>query len=104
MRSVIGGLTRYAENPSSFSVMNYEKSTKEMLISYMSSYEATSAGGYIDDCKTGKKIMQTNAGYDDGEYCWSTQDIYHIEKYNAAVNPDFIEHIKKKLKLEKKAS
>lgn len=96
MRYVIGGLTRFAENPSHFPVSDYAPETKKMLLDYMKSFEANSAGGLVDDCKTGELVMITNVGYEDEEFMWTTQDIYHIEKYNATVNPDFITHVRKR--------
>lgn len=97
MRYVIGGLTRFAEKPSQFLVSNYDLETKKMLLDYMKSFEADSAGGLVDDCKTGELVLIINCGYEDEEFIWTTQDIYHIEKYNAAVDPDFIAHVKEKL-------
>lgn len=94
MRYAIGGLTRYADNPSQFLVSNYDPETKMMLLNYMKSFEANCVGGLVDDCKTGEVLLITNSGYEDDEFTWTTQDIYHIEKYNAAVNPDFITHVK----------
>ena len=97
MKYVIDGLTRYAENPSGFKVENYDAKKKEILLEYMKSFEVHGTCGYIYDCKTGKEVKITNSFYDDNEYGWSKQDIYHIEKYNAAVDPKFIEHIEKKM-------
>lgn len=96
MKYAINGLTRFADNPSDFKVMNYNPNEKKMILDYMKSFEMVGTCGYIDDCKTGKVIKITNSFYDDGEYTWSKQDIYHIEKYNAAVETDFIDSIKKK--------
>lgn len=46
----------------------------------MESFTPSSAGGYIDDCKTGESLYTIpNVGYEDGEFIWSTQDIYHIK-------------------------
>lgn len=93
MRFAIGGLTRFADNPAAFETLNYDSTTKEKLIKYMESFEPTSVAGFIDDCRTGEMVMKTNAGFEDGFFMWSTQDIYHIKKYNAAVNKDFIDHV-----------
>ena len=101
MKYVIGGLTRFSDNPASFDVTNYNSETKNMIITYMQQAVAPcGVGGYIDDCKTGEVIHRTNAFYEDDEYLWSDQDIYHVKKYNAAVKPDFIEHVKKKMGAE----
>lgn len=91
--------TRFDKNPSDFARSEYDEQTKKMLISYMESIEPNSAGGYVEDCVTGEiKKSIPDAGYEDDSYIWSTQGIYHLKKYNLAVNPDFIEHVKNKLR------
>lgn len=95
MKQVINGLTRFEANPSAFMTRHYDKETKDALIKYMESFEASSAAGLVDDCKTGETVMMTNVGFEDGEFIWSTQDIYHLKKYNAAVSDDFILHVMK---------
>ena len=96
MKQVIDGLTRFDKNPSSFAVTNYDPLVKKQILDYMKSFEVNSVGGLIDDCRTGELIYISNSGYEDEVYSWTMQDIYHIEKYNAAVNPEFIIHVKKK--------
>lgn len=99
MKYVIGGLTRFAENPSLFKTMDFNKDDKSMIIDYMkNSKEPCGVGGYIDDLKEGKSTQIENAFYEDDIYMWSSQDIYHIENYNAAIDPDFIIHVKDKRK------
>lgn len=93
MKYAIGGLTRFAENPAEFETRQYDADVKASIIEYMESFEPTSVAGYVDDCRTGEPIIMTNAGYEDDEYCWSTQDIYHVKRYNAAVSDEFISHI-----------
>lgn len=31
--------------------------------------------------------------YTDGEYVWTSEDIYHFEKYNIKLNDDFIQYV-----------
>ena len=66
---------------------------KDTLVQYMESFEPTSVAGLVDDCRTGEIIPKTNVGYEDGEFIWSTQDIYHLKKYDAAVSDAFIDHV-----------
>lgn len=94
MKRVINGLTIFNESHSNFKVMDYKGDDKEALIAYMRSFEPCAAGPMVDDCVTGKQTTIPNAGYEDAEYSWTTQDIYHIEKYDAAVDPDFLKHVK----------
>lgn len=96
MQRVIDGLTIFDDNPQGFKTEKYTPEMKDMLIRYMRSIEPNSVAGYVDDCRTGKETRIECAGYEDGDYCWNEQDIYHIEKYNAAVDPGFIEHVRKK--------
>lgn len=93
IKQVINGLTRFDDNPSAFETIEYDEQLKEKIIKYMESFEPSSVGGYIDDCRTGETIIKTNSGYEDGVFCWCSQDIYHIKKYNAAVSNDFINHV-----------
>ena len=93
MKYAIGGLTRFSENPSIFKTMDYSVNQKTAILDYMESFNPDSVAGYIDDCKTGKRVNQTNAGYNDGEFYWSDQDVYHVRKYNAAVSDEFIDHV-----------
>ena len=62
----IGGLTRFAENPSDFITKEYEADEKHCLLSYMRAFEPYAVAGKIDDCKTGKELKQSNGGYNDG--------------------------------------
>ena len=96
MVHVINGLNVFAENPSDFSVTKYDPEEKKMILQYMRSFEVCGVGGHIDDCRTGRSMKETNSFYNDGDYMWSKQDIYHIEKYDAAVDPGFAEHVKRK--------
>ena len=96
MLRVIDGLTIFEKNPSGFKTEKYAPEIKDMLLRYMRSIKPNSIAGYVDDCKIMKETRIECAGYEDGDYCWNEQDIYHIEKYDAAVKPEFIEHVKKK--------
>lgn len=97
MRHAIGGLTRFADDPTAFKTRRYDKQVKSLLIKYMESFEPNSVAGLIDDCRTGEIVFKTNAGYEDGEFIWSTQDIYHLKKYDAAVTDAFIDHVMRQM-------
>lgn len=74
----------------------YNAEEKRMIVAYMNSQEPFAAGGTVFDRKINQKIEIEDIGYNDGEYVWSSQDIYDISHYNAAVTDDFIEHVKTK--------
>jgi len=99
MKYVIGNLTRFANDPASFAVAVYNDDDKKMILDYMRNIaDPCGVGGYIDDCKTGEVVKETNSFYEDDEYVWSKQDIYHIDKYDAAVEPSFIDHVRNRIK------
>ena len=100
MKYAIGGLTRFSEDPTTFSTLDYQAEEKNMILAYMQKFgELCGVGGYVDDLRTGSSAHITNAFYQDkAGYTWSTQDMYHIKKYNAAINEDFFYHVKSKMK------
>ena len=55
--------------------------------------ELFAVAGYIDDLVTGTTTRVANGGFRDDQYEWSSQDVYHIEKYDAAVTDDFLNHV-----------
>lgn len=99
LKYVIDGLTRFDDNPAGFKTTKYDQEDKRLMLHYMhSGVEPCGVGGFVDDCKTGTIIHQTNCFYDDGEYVWSDQDAYHVLKYDAAVDQGFIDHVKASLR------
>ena len=76
---------------------HYEKNTKDLLLKYMKNRgELCVAGGFVDDVVTGKTVRIEDGGYRDDQFEWSDQDTYHIEKYDAAVTDEFLDHVLKK--------
>ena len=71
-------------------VMEYSSKEKLNLLKYMRAFEPFAVAGKVYDCRTGERLKTENAGYNDGTYIWTEEDIYHIEKYNAAVTEDFL--------------
>lgn len=98
MKAAMNTPTRFNNARSSFVISEYDKNTKEMLLNYMKSFDISSAGGYVEDVfaediSTGIE----DAGYQDGEYFWSNQGIFFIEKYDIAVEKDFLDHVRRKM-------
>ena len=94
MRAAMLTPTRVNNDPSSFSIYPYDSKTKKILIDYMRSIEVSSAGGYVEDVfKEDTETSIPNVGYEDEKFFWSEQGIYFIEKYNLAVEKDFLEHV-----------
>lgn len=86
-------ITMYEKNPAGFEVREYGSTEKEQLIAYMHSVEPFAAAGLITDCVTGERLKEEDVGYTDGDYMWTSQDIYHIEKYDAAITDDFYKKV-----------
>ncbi len=86
-------ITPFEKNPSAFGRYDYSVNDKKKIIAYMKSPEPDTALGLVWDCVEAKETREENVGYEDNTFMWSSQDIYHIEKYNAAVTEDFLKHI-----------
>ena len=76
-----------------FRTENYSPKAKNAILAYMKAGSPYVAGGYVFDCVKCKETEIPGVGYDDGIFSWDSQDIYHIDKYNAAVTNEFYEHV-----------
>ena len=84
-----------------FKRMDYSRNEKSLLLHYLKKEGVLfEAGGYVTDVVTEMATQIPDGGYRDDQYEWSTQDIYHIEKYNASVKEDFIAHVKRKMQMK----
>lgn len=51
------------------------------------------AAGYFNDAVTGDQVTGVdNMGYVSGPYSWCTEDVYHFERYDLELDPDFREY------------
>jgi len=41
----------------------------------------------------GEKLSDSVTCFNDGEYCWTSEEIYHFEKYDLKLNDDVIRYI-----------
>lgn len=92
-KAMKNSISMYEPNPTGFEVCKYDPDDKERIIKYMQSYVPYAVAGRITDCVTGERLKKEDVGYTDGEYMWTSQDIYHIQKYNAAVTDGFFQKI-----------
>lgn len=84
-----------------FKRREYTRNEKAMLLQYLKEKgELCEAGGYVTDVIAEELTQIPDGGYRDDKYEWSTQDIFHIEKYNASVKEDFIKHVKRKKRMK----
>lgn len=67
---------------------------KGAILAYLSKVKpAAVAAGYFTDAVTGELMVGIdNMGYIDGDFSWSTGDVYHFEKYDHELSPAFREH------------
>lgn len=86
-------ITMYEAEPAKFSQCEYTQREKEKLLEYMRGFEFFAVAGMVYDCVTGECTRVENLGYADEEFSWSSQDIYHLEKYNAAVAESFFSKV-----------
>jgi len=90
---MVSRITMYEKNPAEFEVRTYEASEKKKLLEYMRSFEFFEVAGLIEDCRTGEELREECLGFNDGTFVWSSQDIYHLERYDAAVCEEFIKKV-----------
>ena len=52
------------------------------------------ASGYFNDVVTGELIESISlVAYKSGQWSWNSRDIYHFEKYNLELDPEFIQYV-----------
>ncbi len=77
----------------------YPSATKEKVIRYLRKkdfldYRSTAR---ITDLVTGEKVEdQCHLIYSDGNYEWTSAEIYLFEKYNLGLDPEFIAYVNSK--------
>lgn len=89
-RAIKKSINRFNERPEAFDRRDYTVSEKNKLLEFMSSGEPFAAVGKIDDCVTGNELNAENVGYRRDGFIWTSQDIYHVKHYNAAVVDSFL--------------
>lgn len=67
---------------------------KAAILSFFSEAEPkAAAAGYFNDAVTGETMYDMEyLGYTDGDFTWSTKDVYHFERYDLELLPSFREH------------
>lgn len=79
-----------------FDTKTYKVSEKEKIVSWMKSRDTiAAAASSVFDVVIGDTITGLGLTYkEDGNFRFSTQDIYHIEKYDAAITDAYYTHLK----------
>lgn len=69
---------------------------KEAILAFMRSHEPNGyAEGYAVDMITGEKLPFCNNGYEIGNLFYREDVIYHFDKYDMELKPDFCEAVLK---------
>ncbi len=50
------------------------------------------AAGHFNDAVTGEEVDASWCAYRDGGFTWDTCDVYHFEKYDLELSPEFCAH------------
>jgi hypothetical protein len=75
--------------------IGYHLNEKEAILKYFKEHGSETA---IITCAStdyisGEKLSDSVTCFDDGEYCWTSEEVYHFEKYNLKINDDFIQYV-----------
>ena len=75
-------------------VSKEEHPQKQKILAYMKAgkddgIRCSHVHDYIED----ENVMLTVRLYTDGEYSWTSEEIYHFEKYNLELNEDFVKKV-----------
>ncbi|MDD3222511.1 MAG: hypothetical protein EOM34_09120 [Clostridia bacterium] len=63
---------------------------KEKIVSYLKNgIEDCVAPGRALDCFNGEVIENKLCGMNDGEFCWQSDLLYYVEKYNLRLEKEF---------------
>ena len=90
MKKIIGAAE---EHPTDFVRRVYSEEEKNELVQFLRKGELCGVGDFVNDCVTGAKTSLEDVAYRKDGYLWTTAELYHIEKYNAAVTDDFLQHV-----------
>lgn len=85
-------LTGNPAHPSiALAVQTAEDVCKAKILAYLKTGTVTGQSEeYFEDVITGAKIANIPTYYTDGEYEWSTAEIYYTEKYNLTLSKEFL--------------
>lgn len=69
--------------------------SKQAILGFLKSFPPEAvAAGYFTDLFTGQEIRNKDeCYYESGKWWWTTQDIYHFEKYDMKLDDDFCKYV-----------
>lgn len=67
---------------------------KDKILQYLKSFKYSwITSQCVIDIKNNQAVNTAEKLYNDGKFEWSESDIYHFEKYDLILSPDFYSHI-----------
>lgn len=67
---------------------------KSEIVNYLKSFNSDCvSAGRVFDSVIDEYTDITDEAFDDGEFCWSSTDIYYFDKYDIKLNSDFIKKV-----------
>ena len=83
-----------ASSPSLKSGIGVENHYKNAVLEHMKKIEAEVVQARsMMDYISGTTLHDSVECFTDGEYFWTSEEIYHFEKYNLKLNDDFIQYV-----------
>lgn len=80
--------------PSVKSAIGIKSEYKDKILAYFKKYKQVVAiTREMVDYISGKSLRKSVLGFTDGEYWWTSEEVYHFEKYDMKLNDDFISHV-----------
>lgn len=87
-------LTGQQTDPSILSGHGKHIDEKQIILDYLNSFEAEAVQTRaMTDYFTNISLPDSVECFTDGEYIWTSEDVYHFEKYDIELNRDFIEYV-----------
>ena len=76
-------------------IIGYHLNEKEIILRYFKLHNSETAIIICasTDYISGEKLSDSVTRFNDGEYCWTSEEIYHFEKYDLKLNDDVIRYI-----------
>lgn len=83
-----------ASSPSIRSGIGFENQNKTAILEYLKKNEAEAVQARsMTDYISGTPLHDSVECFTDGKFFWTSEEIYHFEKYNLKLNDDFIQYV-----------
>lgn len=87
-------IARIAEYLSDGYKKKYDDSVKRKILAHLRSFPPCAFTSQpVIDAFTGEEVYEADNGYTDGSYTWYESQIYYFEKYDLALEEDFIAYV-----------